>query len=42
MMKNRDVLSFGFDEYLVVPIELTSESRKNERNEGLQQTPRGI
>lgn len=33
MMKNRDVLSFGFDEYLVVPMELTSESRKNERNE---------
>lgn len=33
MMKNKDVLSFGFDEYLVVPMELTSESRKNERNE---------
>lgn len=34
MMKNRNVPSFGFDEYLLVPVELTSESGKNERNEG--------
>lgn len=34
MMKNRDVLSFGFDEYLMNPTELTIESGKNGRNEG--------
>lgn len=34
MMKNRDVLSFGSDEYLMNPMELTSGSRKNGRNEG--------
>lgn len=31
MMKNRDVLSFGFDEYLVVPMELRAERMRGTR-----------